>query len=377
MITDVGTGTWTRAIRLGGPGLAAVVAAAALLGLAIDEPSTRGTLQDWAGMNPLTAVLLIVLSAAVASMNRRHAWAATAAATFIVALGALGLMRMAGVDFALDVAIFRSRVGPAAHRMAPNNALCFVFLGLGVLAFARRDRWSARLFAAAGVLAGLALVGHLYRAASLTQVTTFIPMASNTAVALLALALAGLVENRHHPFIERLLADDLSGIVSRRLMGPIVVVPLLAGWAGFIAEEAGLLSLPTAAALMAVLTVALLVALASIAAGIIHRMDVERGVQAAERESRIVDLQGALDREQVSVRPKEQDVFEGIVTVCSGCKRVPEGDGLWLPLEVVVNRHFGVQFSHGICPECTKVLYPEYHERQVRKARAERKPGSQ
>jgi hypothetical protein len=357
-----------RAVSLGAPALAGTIAALALLGWGLDVPSLRGNFELWVGMNPLTAVLLMVLSVAVASMSRGRGSLARPAAALIVVLGVLGLMRMAGVDLSLDLLLFRSRVGPTANRMAPNSALCFVLMGVGVLTFPRRDRWSARLFAAGGALAGLALFGYLYRAASLTQVTTFIPMTANTAVALLLLALAGLVENQHHPFIERLRADDLSGMVSRRLIGPIVLVPLLAGWVRFMAEEAGLLSPHTAVALMAVFTIALLVALASVTSGIIHRMEVERALHAAGRERMIVDLQGALDRGQVEARPPAEGLPRGILTVCSGCKKVPE-DGGWRPLEVVMNRLFGVRFSHGICPECTKVLYPEYHERKVKEAK--------
>jgi hypothetical protein len=357
-------GTWTRAVRFGAPGLlASAIAAPALLG--------------WVGMSPLTATLVIVLSLAVASMNRGHQRISTPAAALIVLLGLLGLMRMAGVDLALDFALFRSRVGPAANRMAPNTALCFVLMGLGVLAFPRRDRWSARLFAAGGALAVLALAGHLYRAAALTQVTTFMPMTASTAVALLLLALAGLFENHHHPFVERLRADDLSGTIARRLIGPILVVPLLAGLARVIAEDAGLLSAPTAVALMAVLTVGLLVALTSVTTGIIHRMEVEGGVHAAGRERMIVELQGALERGQAGARAETADRGpRETLTVCSGCKKVPEEGGPWTALEVVMHRLFAVQFTHGICPECTKILYPEYHERKVREARERRTPGT-
>jgi hypothetical protein len=51
--------------------------------------------------------------------------------------------------------------------------------------------------------------------------------------------------------------------------------------------------------------------------------------------------------------------LEGILPICANCKRIL--DGLrWTAVEEYVEHRSGAQFSHGICPDCMKRLYPEY-----------------
>ena len=48
------------------------------------------------------------------------------------------------------------------------------------------------------------------------------------------------------------------------------------------------------------------------------------------------------------------------VPICANCKRIRESNGSWTPIERYVSDHSETEFSHSICPECTKELYPEY-----------------
>jgi CRP-like cAMP-binding protein len=48
------------------------------------------------------------------------------------------------------------------------------------------------------------------------------------------------------------------------------------------------------------------------------------------------------------------------VLICANCKRIREIDGSWTPIEKYVPDRSETEFSHGMCPECSKVLYPEY-----------------
>jgi len=51
--------------------------------------------------------------------------------------------------------------------------------------------------------------------------------------------------------------------------------------------------------------------------------------------------------------------LEGILPICANCKRIHDGDE-WTAVERYVQRHSDARFSHGICPECLRKLYPEY-----------------
>ncbi|MCL5267529.1 MAG: hypothetical protein M1469_05435 [Bacteroidetes bacterium] len=50
----------------------------------------------------------------------------------------------------------------------------------------------------------------------------------------------------------------------------------------------------------------------------------------------------------------------GLIPICSNCKKIRDDKGYWEQLEQYIHNHSGAEFSHGICPECAKKLYPEY-----------------
>jgi PAS domain-containing protein len=60
-----------------------------------------------------------------------------------------------------------------------------------------------------------------------------------------------------------------------------------------------------------------------------------------------------------------QDVSEllelkRILPICSQCKRIRNDDQYWLSVEAYYKKHMDVDFSHGLCPECLKRLYPDF-----------------
>lgn len=77
----------------------------------------------------------------------------------------------------------------------------------------------------------------------------------------------------------------------------------------------------------------------------------ERKRAEAERERLIAELQYALARIKT---------LSGLIPICAVCKKIRDDQGYWQQVEVYVRDHTGADFSHGICPECFKVLYPEY-----------------
>lgn len=70
-----------------------------------------------------------------------------------------------------------------------------------------------------------------------------------------------------------------------------------------------------------------------------------------EREKLVQDLQKAIS---------EVKTLSGLLPICSSCKKVRDDTGYWRQIESYVHEHTGADFSHGICPECMKKLYPEF-----------------
>ena len=68
----------------------------------------------------------------------------------------------------------------------------------------------------------------------------------------------------------------------------------------------------------------------------------------------------SLSTEKIYGIPIEEfKTLHGIVPVCSNCKKIRTDDGYWQKVEVYVCDHTEAEYSHGICPERTKKLYPE------------------
>ena len=76
----------------------------------------------------------------------------------------------------------------------------------------------------------------------------------------------------------------------------------------------------------------------------------ERKTAEGESERLILELQDALRRVKT---------LSGLLPICASCRKVRDKDGKWNNLELYVRQHTGADFSHGICPDCRKKLYPE------------------
>jgi len=57
---------------------------------------------------------------------------------------------------------------------------------------------------------------------------------------------------------------------------------------------------------------------------------------------------------------KKVGTLEGILPICASCKRIRNEKGEYVQLEKYITEHSEASFSHGICQECSKKLYPEY-----------------
>jgi hypothetical protein len=68
-----------------------------------------------------------------------------------------------------------------------------------------------------------------------------------------------------------------------------------------------------------------------------------------EKDSLILELQQTID---------EVKTLKGIIPICASCKKIRDDSGYWQQVEEYVKNHSDAEFSHGICPECVKKLYP-------------------
>jgi hypothetical protein len=57
---------------------------------------------------------------------------------------------------------------------------------------------------------------------------------------------------------------------------------------------------------------------------------------------------------------EEVKTLSGFLPICASCKKIRDDKGYWNQIEAYISEHSEAQFSHGICPECTKTLYPDF-----------------
>jgi hypothetical protein len=50
--------------------------------------------------------------------------------------------------------------------------------------------------------------------------------------------------------------------------------------------------------------------------------------------------------------------LKGLLPICASCKKIRDDQGYWNHLEMYIREHSEAEFSHGLCPECVKKLYP-------------------
>lgn len=51
-------------------------------------------------------------------------------------------------------------------------------------------------------------------------------------------------------------------------------------------------------------------------------------------------------------------ILSGLLPICASCKKVRDDKGYWNQIEVYIRDRSEADFSHGICPECAKHLFP-------------------
>jgi Protein of unknown function (DUF3365) len=85
-----------------------------------------------------------------------------------------------------------------------------------------------------------------------------------------------------------------------------------------------------------------------------------------ERERLIAELQTAL----ASVR-----TLTGLIPICASCKKIRNDQGYWTQLETYLKQHSHAEFSHSLCLDCARKLYPELSgELEARLAQGELPP---
>ena len=82
------------------------------------------------------------------------------------------------------------------------------------------------------------------------------------------------------------------------------------------------------------------------------RYSIKHKESEAEKDRLIEELKEAMNRIKT---------LSGLIPICASCKKIRDDRGYWQQVEAFIQEHTEAEFSHGICPDCAKRLYPAYY----------------
>lgn len=87
------------------------------------------------------------------------------------------------------------------------------------------------------------------------------------------------------------------------------------------------------------------------------RVRIRSGNRIVDLHSELVDVNRGLQDALAKVK-----TLSGLLPICSSCKKIRDDSGYWRQIEEFVRDHSEADFTHGLCPQCAKKLYPEFYK---------------
>ena len=237
-------------------------------------------------MLPNTAVTFMVAATSLwlqraSGRDSGYVWyVARGLALLVLAIGVVTLAERvfhwdAGIDQLLFAADLRELRYRPVGRMATNSAVAFALLGAALFLLdgqTRRIRKTAHWFSTLGIaIAMLALIGHLYGATPLYQLDTAAAMAVSTACGFFTLSVGILSARPNASWAGRIVSRTGTGMLARRLLLALTIVPVALGWLLIVAREGSVVSREVGIAILVIAVMAIQLTVLIRAAAIVQR----------------------------------------------------------------------------------------------------------
>jgi signal transduction histidine kinase len=196
-------------------------------------------------MLPITAATFVIAGASLwmqrmAGRETGTLWVVSRGlALLVMTIGLITLgERMWDWDAGIDTLLFRDALRRVPYqpigRMATNSAVSFALAGAALFLLdgeTRTVRQIAHWFSTLGItIAALALIGYLYGATALYRMDASAAMAVSTACTFFALHVGILSARPGASWAGRLVSRTGTGMLARRLLLALTIVPLALGW---------------------------------------------------------------------------------------------------------------------------------------------------
>jgi hypothetical protein len=80
----------------------------------------------------------------------------------------------------------------------------------------------------------------------------------------------------------------------------------------------------------------------------------------------LINLQRQLTKNNLQLQQALENIktLKGLIPICASCKKVRNDQGYWQQVEEYVSQHTEADFSHSLCEECARKLYPENFDKE-------------
>ncbi len=98
----------------------------------------------------------------------------------------------------------------------------------------------------------------------------------------------------------------------------------------------------------------------------VKKLELVARVTSALALKREMDARKAREREleeknrEIEQALREVKVLRGFIPICASCKKIRDDKGYWQQIETYIQERSEALFSHGICNDCMKKLYPDF-----------------
>ncbi len=191
--------------------------------------------------------------------------AARIAALIVILLaGFTAVEHISGVNFGIDTLLvdrpWGQRAALSPMRMGPPACAAFLILGVSLLLASRGPRArsiASRLAIVPVLIALLSVTGYWFGANQLFGIARFTAIAFQTSTMVAALGIATVALVPEFGVAATLRRDDAGGAVFRKLLLPIIVLPLLLGWLRIVGQNMDLYDVSFGTALRSLVEVIL------------------------------------------------------------------------------------------------------------------------
>lgn len=232
-------------------GFAILTGCLAILGWALNIPR----LTDWTdqGISMFTNAALCSLSSGLSlallikPAREKQRLAARVLAGLATALAGLTLCEhLTGINLGIDTLLFERAWGQTAAaapmRMGVPASTAFLISGVGMILAtygARARSVAAKLAIVTMAISSLSLTGYWFGANQFFGIAHYTGIALLTSLVIAAISIGLMAIVPEHGIMASLRRDDAGGALMRRLILPILVVPLVLGWLRVTGQQQG------------------------------------------------------------------------------------------------------------------------------------------